>query len=97
MLVLMRCATGENWNFIMSELAETNPIDGIECLKNQSYDSVQDIGPMGCGTLVSKFYFVTFMITTSMIIMNLFVAVVIEGFSSSTKENSGVVTSEDFS
>ena len=31
-----------------------------------------------------------------MMIMNLFVAVVIEGFSTSTKENTGVVTSQDY-
>jgi len=42
-------------------------------------------------------YFIAFMITISMLIMNLFIAVVIEGFSSSSKENSGVVTSEHYS
>ena len=31
-----------------------------------------------------------------MMILNLFVAVVIEGFSASTRENSGIVTSQDF-
>ena len=31
-----------------------------------------------------------------MMIMNLFVAVVIEGFSASTQENSGIVTSQDY-
>ena len=36
------------------------------------------------------------MVTLSMMIMNLFVAVVIEGFSSSSNDNSGDVTSEDY-
>jgi hypothetical protein len=53
-------------------------------------------GILGCGTTVSYFFYVTFIITVQMIIMNLFVAVVIEGFSSSTSENTGSVTSENY-
>ena len=34
LLVLMRCATGENWNFIMTELAIKNLEHGKTCLEN---------------------------------------------------------------
>jgi hypothetical protein len=44
---------------------------------------MQDVGIMGCGNSIAFFYFITYMIAMSMIIMNLFIAVVIEGFSSS--------------
>jgi hypothetical protein len=30
-LVLMRCATGENWNFLMTELANTDGYKGRKC------------------------------------------------------------------
>ena len=53
-------------------------------------------GILGCGTTYSYFYFVVFEAVMYMMVMNLFVAVVIEGFSTSTAENSGVVTSRDY-
>lgn len=42
-----------------------------------------EIGVRGCGSNIALLYFVTFMINVSIMIMNLFVAVVIEGFTSS--------------
>jgi len=30
----MRCATGENWNFLMTELANKDGYMGVECIPN---------------------------------------------------------------
>ena len=96
-LLLFRCATGENWNILMHELSKTGEINGVQCIENQTYEDIIKNGEVrGCGSPLSYAYFITFMITISMMIMNLFVAVVLEGFSSSSKENLGVVTSDHY-
>jgi len=93
LICLFRCATGEGWNLMMFELANQSGYNGVECIDNQSYESMQEVGILGCGTNLSYLYFVLFIISVQMIVMNLFVAVVIEGFCSSTKENTWPVTS----
>ena len=59
-ICLIRCMTGEKWNFIMDELAidSTTQINYLKpdgsvysefCLDNQSYDDVLLNGPKLCG------------------------------------------------
>jgi len=55
-----------------------------------------DKGVKSCGTSLSFPFFVSFVIILSLMIMNLFIAVVIEGFALSSTENSGVVTSDHY-
>ena len=33
MILLMRCATGEDWNLIMYELANTEGYGGVKCIE----------------------------------------------------------------
>ena len=84
----------------MEEYAKTT-----DCIADQPYDSIQTDGMLGCGSPIAYIYFISFMLLISMMMMNLFVAVVIEGYAESvgcllsptqTKENSGPVTSEDY-
>jgi hypothetical protein len=51
-------------------------------------------GVLGCGNQISYFYFITYMILLSMVIMNLSVAAVIEGLAEASKENMGVVSGD---
>ena len=37
LLVLMRCATGENWNLLMTEFANSEGYEGKPCVSNQTY------------------------------------------------------------
>ena len=60
LLLLMRCATGENWNYIMAELANTEGYNGVDCVENQTYQDQQRDGIKGCGTAFSYAYFITF-------------------------------------
>jgi hypothetical protein len=75
-LLLMRCTTGEDWNLVMSNIAEVE-----DCTPDQDYASRQEFGINGCGNSFAYFYFFSFMILINMLILNLTVAAVIEGLS----------------
>lgn len=53
-------------------------------------------GPKGCGTPFSYVYFASFIVVIQMLMLNLFIAVVLEGFSSTNKEHTGIVTQENY-
>ena len=89
-VLLFRCMTGEDWNLVMSDLANTN-----NCESNQTYKDIQDDGVMGCGTWVSYLYFITFMVVLQMIIINLTVAAVIDGLASARKDNTGIIKKDE--
>jgi hypothetical protein len=55
---------------------------------------MQRDGILGCGNPIAYFYFVTYMILLSMVIMNLSVAAVIEGLAEASKENMGIVSGD---
>lgn len=94
LLVLMRCATGEDWNLIMAELAVTKE-EEPDCKLEQSYEEMTRDGIKGCGTNISYIFFISFMVVISMLFMNLSVAAVIEGLNAAKEQNSGIVTKED--
>ena len=116
LILLIRCATGERWNFVMRELAVTNDklqshvnyydfeilkhkfndLENLECIENQSLESKLLDGPKECGTQMSYVYFILFIVIIQIMMLNLFTAVVLEGFSSSNKEHTGTVTSEHY-
>lgn len=91
LIVLMRCATGESWNKIMKELAikpdqfiQRVDKDGnnfIEyCMENQSWDDLKEHGPKMCGASSSYFFFGLYIVIMQLMMLNLFIAVVLEGF-----------------
>ena len=93
-LLLLRWLTGEDWNEIMKELALKGEYNGEVWQENQTYEEMQRDGIKGCGTNISFFFFISFMILLSMIIMNLSVAAVIEGLAEASKENTGIVSGD---
>ena len=93
-LLLYRWMTGENWHAIMNDLALTSAYNGVECQSSQTFEQMQKDGILGWGTAISYFYFVSYMILLSMIIMNLSVAAVIEGLYEANKENTGIVSGD---
>ena len=50
----------------------------------------------GCGTVLAFPFFISFVVVIAMMIMNLFVAVVLGGFSESMQEHDASVTPTDF-
>ena len=89
-LILMRSATGENWNGIMYELANTQDCS-IEVVYNEkmcgfSNDVFNCIPLDGCGTPAAYVYYVSFTLFVSYVFLNLFIAVILEASEISADE-----------
>lgn len=93
MFTLFRMTTGEAWNELMHDAGRQRSIL-FQCEKNhQDRGHIQHIqqredvwiehAPMGCGNQVAKAYFVSFMLIVSIIFLNMFIAIILEGFSAS--------------
>lgn len=50
------------------------------CLLEQSFDSYLNDGPLVCGTQVAYFFFLSYVVIMQLMVVNLFIAVVLEGF-----------------
>ncbi|CEM11618.1 unnamed protein product [Vitrella brassicaformis CCMP3155] len=79
LLALLRLSTGEDWHEVMFDC--TRGSDEIDCESDQTYEELQRDGPQACGSWVAYIYFLSFMLLVSYILMNLFIAAVVHGFS----------------
>merc|ERR1719264_1957782 len=79
-LVLFRSATGESWQEIMLDC--TNKPEA-KC--DPKSDDLDPEG-RGCGSDFAYFYFITFFIVCSFLILNLFVAVIMDNFDYLTRD-----------
>uniref|UniRef100_A0A7S3F8C9 Calcium-channel protein CCH1 n=1 Tax=Haptolina ericina TaxID=156174 RepID=A0A7S3F8C9_9EUKA len=81
MLTLFRCSTGEGWNNIMHDLSikpgEVGD-DGRTCSETEG----------NCGSWLAIPYFAVFVVFSSFIILKMMIAVVIENFKSSLRNDS---------
>ncbi|XP_076627342.1 calcium voltage-gated channel subunit cacophony isoform X18 [Colletes latitarsis] len=78
LMLLFRCATGEAWPNIM-----------LSCIKGRACDvkaSKQE--PDGCGSNMAYAYFVSFIFFCSFLMLNLFVAVIMDNFDYLTRDSS---------
>lgn len=87
LLTMIQCAMLQKWDHYMFELAEVK--EG--CSYTQSYEDIQISGIKGCGTPWSYVYFLSFIIIVPLTVMNLFLAVVVEGYLESLKEQEAVI------
>ena len=55
-----------------------------------------DGGIKGCGNPVAKAYFISFMLIVSIIFLNMFIAIILEGFSASQQEEMARIKEEAF-
>ncbi|XP_031422178.1 voltage-dependent L-type calcium channel subunit alpha-1D isoform X4 [Clupea harengus] len=77
-LLLFRCATGEAWQDIM-----------LACLPGKLCDSDSDDNPGGektCGSSFAIIYFISFYMLCAFLIINLFVAVIMDNFDYLTRD-----------
>ncbi|XP_078326077.1 voltage-dependent calcium channel type A subunit alpha-1-like isoform X8 [Crassostrea virginica] len=79
LMLLFRCATGENWQAIM-----------IACLSGRPCDPESGLDPpKTCGSsAIAYVYFVSFMFFSSFLMLNLFVAVIMDNFDYLTRDSS---------
>jgi hypothetical protein len=89
MLTLLRCSTGEAFNELMWGLATENSIE-FQCSKTiQTFQEIQESGgqPNGCGSYTSStMFFISFIVLVSFIFINMFIAIILEGFDNSAKD-----------
>jgi len=79
MLVLFRSATGEAWQEIMLDCV---PGDNAPCDDNS--DDAGKVG--GCGSFVAYPYFISFFVVCAFLVLNLFVAVIMDNFDYLTRD-----------
>ncbi|XP_062407950.1 voltage-dependent R-type calcium channel subunit alpha-1E-like [Sardina pilchardus] len=85
LMLLFRSATGESWQEIM-----------LSCLAGRECEPDPSIAPPftspdhqgGCGTDFAYFYFVSFIFFSSFLMLNLFVAVIMDNFEYLTRDSS---------
>ncbi|XP_071560308.1 voltage-dependent calcium channel type A subunit alpha-1 isoform X10 [Temnothorax nylanderi] len=77
LMLLFRCATGEAWPSIM-----------LDCVKGATCDAKAEKGPEGCGSNIAYAYFVSFIFFCSFLMLNLFVAVIMDNFDYLTRDSS---------
>ena len=71
--LLFRCSTGEGWQVVMDDL-KLDPEKG-ECEENPA-----DGHGSTCGSSFATFYMISFVLSGSFVILNLFVAVIVDNF-----------------
>eukprot|EP00930_Biecheleria_cincta_P036747 TRINITY_DN25182_c0_g1_i1.p1 TRINITY_DN25182_c0_g1~~TRINITY_DN25182_c0_g1_i1.p1 ORF type:complete len:2126 (+),score=363.59 TRINITY_DN25182_c0_g1_i1:138-6515(+) len=77
LLVLIRCSTGEKWHDIMYDVAADKP----GCTEEvQSYEDLITNGARGCGSIFAYPYFISYVLISMFILMNLIVAVVLDAY-----------------
>ena len=88
-LTLIRLQTGEGWNNVMEDTLRKRAVN-FECDENPTFLSIQANGgrPNGCGSPMSYLFFICFELIVTIIFLNLFVAVILQAFSSSNEEES---------
>jgi len=92
MLTLLRCATGEFWNGLMYDLAIHEASTG--CKAQLEYDPNMcgfSTSPVcrpinGCGSVVAFPYFVSFTLFITFVTIELFTAVIMDGFETSSEQ-----------
>ncbi|KAM9475444.1 voltage-dependent R-type calcium channel subunit alpha-1E [Clarias gariepinus] len=82
LMLLFRSATGESWQEIMLSC-----LGGQDCETDPSLTLTSDPDG-GCGTDFAYFYFVSFIFFSSFLMLNLFVAVIMDNFEYLTRDSS---------
>ncbi|XP_044595208.1 voltage-dependent calcium channel type A subunit alpha-1 isoform X8 [Cotesia glomerata] len=77
LMLLFRCATGEAWPSIM-----------LSCIKERKCDPRAKQDSEGCGSNLAYAYFVSFIFFCSFLMLNLFVAVIMDNFDYLTRDSS---------
>ncbi|KAL4512086.1 hypothetical protein ABPG72_005088 [Tetrahymena utriculariae] len=73
---LIRISSGEQWFYIIPDVARQQQPNFV-CIDVSDYESYHEHGIVGCGTTWAYIYFFTFHLIVSVIIFNLFIAVLL--------------------
>ncbi|KAK3783093.1 hypothetical protein RRG08_054985 [Elysia crispata] len=84
LILLFRCATGEAWQQIMQSCLSGRPCDPASV----GPDELDETAETGCGSFIAYIYFVSFIFLCSFLMLNLFVAVIMDNFDYLTRDSS---------
>jgi hypothetical protein len=87
----MIVATGDDWNELFYTMA-----DETECITNPKYSDYALAGtPVGCGNqYLTVFYFFSFALLISIIFLNLFIAIILNGYFDTRDQEKQTLNSE---
>lgn len=81
-ITLIRIATGENWNVLMDALSQGYSSE-YPCIERPTYEDFIAAGevPQGCGNgTIAQIYFISFIVIVGLIFLNLFIAIILQGY-----------------
>jgi len=86
-LALMRASTGEDWHYILHAISRKKGI-GFECKENPNYQDYKLKGQtVGCGNAqIAKAFILSYTFIVNMIFLNLFIAIILQGFDESDQD-----------
>eukprot|EP00347_Sterkiella_histriomuscorum_P019834 403340124 len=87
-LTLVRCATGESWNDIMKALMDQRSIT-YNCVYDPSYEDILSNNGQACGCgnyWIAMIYFTSYQLLVTFISLNLFIAIILEGFNDTNEK-----------
>lgn len=86
-MTLIRVSTGEAWYELMNDCGAQKSLL-FPCTYDPSYQEYKDAGKnsIGCGNKAySHFFFISFMMLIAFIFLNLFIAVILQGFNETSE------------
>jgi len=81
-LTLIRVSSGESWIDLMNALGKEKG-EFNDCVENPSYEDYVAAGynPVGCGNyLITYIFFFTYLMMITLVFLNLFVAIILNGY-----------------
>lgn len=95
-LLLFRCSTGETWDLVMADcMRQANIL--FQC-SNADFDyatyAANGYQTNGCGSQAGIVFFMTFYLMVPLIFLNLFIAIILEGFEYTSKRANTEVSEE---
>ena len=77
-------ATGEAWNALMDDCVRSFSLL-FQCTEDPDYAHIQANGVTGCGNGFAFPFFISFQLIVTFIFLNLFIAIILEGFAQSVE------------
>jgi Ion transport protein len=104
-ITLLKISTGENWNVLMKD-ASRDPQPNFACIEISSYEDylkygikmnfLDYLGLNGCGNWTAGLFFIVFQVIFTLILLNLFIAIILQAFDESSKTEKAKIRNSDY-
>ncbi|EGR31551.1 hypothetical protein IMG5_107710 [Ichthyophthirius multifiliis] len=88
--LLFKSASGEQWNQILIDLSQSMQPNSV-CFSVTNYEDYQEKGINGCGNFLGTLFFILFQLIYTITILNLFIAIILEGFQKATNDQNSLI------